>query len=96
MILEIAEITAAPGQADALAAGIARGAMVIRQAEGCQSVQFAQSVEEPQQFVLLVRWRTIEDHLVTFRNGPLFGQWRQEIAGLFVGQPHVLHYPTSD
>ena len=96
MVLEIAEITAAPGQAEALAASVARGAAVIRKAEGCVSVQFAQSVEDPQQFVLMVRWRTLEDHTVTFSNGPLFSQWRQEIAGLFADKPRVRHYPISD
>ncbi len=95
MILEIAEFTALPGQADAFAEGIARGIEVIRQAEGCLGAQVAASVEDPHEFVLLVRWRALEDHLVTFRNGPLFPAYRQHINGLFADAPRVRHYPIT-
>jgi quinol monooxygenase YgiN len=96
MILEIAEYTVLPGRADDFAAGIARGLEVIRQAEGCLSAQVAASVEDAHAFVLLIRWRTLDDHLGTFRNGPLFPAYRQHIAGLFVDAPRVRHYPIGE
>jgi quinol monooxygenase YgiN len=96
MILEIAEYTVLPGRADDFAAGIARGLEVIRQAEGCLSAHVAASVEEPHEFALLIRWRSLDDHLVTFRNGPLFPAYRQHIAGLFADAPRVRHYPITE
>ncbi len=96
MILEIAEFTAVAGKATELAMGLARGIEVIRQAEGCLGVQLAAAVEDPHEVVLLVRWRNLDDHLVTFRQGPLFPAYRQHIAGLFVDQPRVRHYPITE
>ena len=96
MILEVAEYTAAPGQADAFAVGIAKGLEIIRQAEGCLGAQVAAAVENPHEFVLLIRWRRIEDHMETFRKGPLFSVYRQHINGLFVDQPRVRHFPLED
>jgi quinol monooxygenase YgiN len=94
-ILEIAEFTAAPGQADALATGLARGVEVIRTAEGCLDAHWARAVENGDECILFIHWRAIEDHLQTFRNGPLFSAYRQHINGLFVDQPRVRHYPLD-
>lgn len=96
MILEIAEFAVVPGKTDEFVAGLARGLEVIRGAEGCLGAQRAVAVEDPQTVVLLVRWRTLDDHIVTFRQGPLFPQYRQHINGLFVGQPRVHHYPMDE
>jgi quinol monooxygenase YgiN len=92
MILEIAEFTAAPGKAEAFAEGIERGLAVIRRAEGCLSSRASRSLEDPDIFVLLNEWRALEDHLDTFRNGPLFAEYRSHINGLFVDQPRIKHY----
>lgn len=94
-ILEIAEFTAVPGQAEAFAAGLAQGVEVIRTAEGCLDVRWARAVESAEEFVLLVTWRTLEDHLTTFRGGPLFPAYRQHINGLFADAPRVRHYPVA-
>jgi quinol monooxygenase YgiN len=96
MVLEIAEFTAIDGKADEFATGASRGVEVIRRAEGCHSAQVSQSVEDPQQFVLLIQWHRIENHLDTFRNGPLFSEYRSHIAGLFVDQPRVRHFPLKE
>lgn len=96
MILEIAEFTVISGKADEFVAGLTSGMEVIRRAEGCLGAQMAVAVEDAHTVVLLVRWRTLDDHLVTFRQGPLFPQYRQHINGLFVGQPRVHHYPLDD
>lgn len=96
MILEIAEFTAQPGKEAAFIAGIERGLAVIRQAEGNLSAQYLVAVENPAEITLLLRWRALEDHTVTFRNGPLFPAYRAEIAGLFVDAPRVRHYPIAE
>jgi quinol monooxygenase YgiN len=96
MILEIAEYRAITGQADAFAAGIEQGLEVIRRAEGCLSAQVGRAVEDDHEFVILIRWRNLEDHLDTFRKGPLFGEYRSHITGLFVDQPRVRHFPISE
>jgi quinol monooxygenase YgiN len=96
MILEVAEYTVVPGQAAAFMAAMTPALAIIRGAEGCLSAQAIASVEDPHEVTLFIRWRRIEDHLETFRNGPLFPAYRQPLTGLFVGQPRVRHYSVSE
>ncbi len=96
MVLEIVEYRAVPGQGDALFAGLRQALAVIRSAEGCIEAHASQSIEDPDECVVLVVWHRLEDHLETFRNGPLFGEYRQHVNGLFIGQPRVRHYPSDE
>jgi len=96
MVMEIAQFTIPEEHIEQFAAVIQQGAAVIRQAEGCLGVQASQSIEDPSIFVLMIRWRKIEDHTVTFRQGPLFAEYRQHIAGLFTEQPTVRHFPIDE
>jgi quinol monooxygenase YgiN len=94
MVLEIAQYTAQPGKSDELAAGLARGAEVIRRAKGCLSVTPRKQVEDQEQFILTVEWETLDDHLVIFRGSPQFAEYRAHIAGLYVGPIVATHYET--
>ncbi len=92
MVLEIAQFTAAPGKGPQLRARFLAALPIIRGAEGCRSVTLRQQIEDPEQFVLLVEWETLEHHTVTFRSGPRFPEYRSHIDGLFAGAPDVRHY----
>jgi quinol monooxygenase YgiN len=91
MVIEIAEFTAQPGEAEELRAGLMRGLEVIRRAQGCQSALLRRCVEDPSRFIYEITWNTLEDHTVTFRGGPLFPEYRGHITGFFV-EPVVVHH----
>ncbi len=92
MVTEVALINAAPGKEKELGMGIQRGLAVIRQQAGCISATVTRCIEQPERYMLRVEWVSLEAHTVDFRGGPLFPQWRSNIAGLFVGTPEVFHY----
>lgn len=92
MVLEIAHITAQPGKAEALAAGLVAALPVIRGAEGCQSATVRRQIEDPATFILVIEWETLEHHTVMFRGGPRFAEYRSHIAGLFVDPIVARHY----
>ena len=92
MVLEIAELTAAEGKADALAAGLRQALPVILSAQGCLSAEARRCLEDSDRFVLVIHWATVEDHVVTFRQGPLFKEYRSHINGLFVEPIVARHY----
>lgn len=92
MVLEIAEYTAQPGKADEFRAGLLKGAEVIRRAKGCRSVTPRRQIEDPNIFILLIEWDTLEDHTVEFRGSPQFAEYRSHIAGLFVDPIVARHY----
>jgi quinol monooxygenase YgiN len=47
---------------------------------GYHNSLFYQSIENPRQFCLIVWWDSIEAHMKTFREGPLFGVWRERLT----------------
>ena len=93
MILEIADITIAPGQQAAFDAAIQHGlASVVSQAKGFRGFKVNRGVESPERYVLMIYWDTLEDHTVGFREGPLFPQWRAIVGPFFAKPPVVEHF----
>ena len=93
MILEIADIRIAPGQQAAFEDAIARAlTTVASQASGMMGWSVNKGVESPERYVLQIRWATLEDHTVGFRQGPLFAQWRAIIGPFFAQPPQVEHF----
>ncbi len=92
MVTEIAQFTAQPGKADALGEGLRSAMAVIRRAEGCLGITLRRCVEDPDQFIYVIDWQTLEHHTVMFRGGPLFPEYRGHIAGLYVEPVAVRHY----
>lgn len=92
MVIEIAQFTAQPGKAEELRRGLLAAMPVIRRAEGCHSVRLRRCVEDPSVFTYEIEWETLDHHTVTFRGGPLFGEYRSHITGLFVEPVYVRHY----
>jgi heme-degrading monooxygenase HmoA len=93
MILEIAEIRIIAGQQSAFEEAIERGLKtVIAQAKGMRGYKVNKCMESPERYVLQIFWDTLEDHTVTFREGPLFAQWRAIVGPFFAGPPLVEHF----
>ena len=96
MILELADITIAPGQNAEFEAAIRRGiATVISQAKGFRDAQVHKGIESPERYVLTIHWDTLENHTVDFRGGPLFPQWRAIVGPFFATPPVVEHFELA-
>ena len=93
MILEIADIRIQPGQQAAFETAIQHGlATVASRAPGFKGAQVNRGIESPERYILQIRWETLEDHTVGFRQGPLFAQWRAIVGPFFTGPPQVEHF----
>ena len=91
MILEVADIRIQPGRQAEFEAAIVRGVTeVIAQAKGFRGWKVNRGVESPERFLLHIFWDTLEDHTVTFREGPLFPQWRAIVGPFFAITPVML------
>ncbi len=89
MILETAEFTVTDGPAFESAV---RGALPLFHAsKGCEGVTLHRVIEDPSRYRLLVRWATLEDHIVGFRESPAFPQWRAAVSPFFAAPPVVTH-----
>jgi heme-degrading monooxygenase HmoA len=93
MILEIADFRVNPGQQAAFEEAIARAAeTVASKAQGFRGWKVNHSIESPERYVLMIYWDSVDDHMVGFRQGPLFPQWRAIIGPYFAQPPAVEHF----
>ena len=92
MILERALITVKPGQTEAFKTAFAKARPHIEGSKGCRKVEMRPGIEHPEDFLLLVWWDTVENHMVDFRESPAFTEWRALLGPLFASPPAVVHH----
>ncbi len=92
MILERAIFAIKPGQAEDFEAAYAQARKLIEAAKGCRKAQMRRGVENPDSFLLLVQWETLEDHMIGFRESAAFAEWRALLGPHFASPPAMEHY----
>jgi heme-degrading monooxygenase HmoA len=91
MIYEIAEIEVKPGEEAAFEAGVQKAAPLFERAKGCKGMELQRTIEKPSKYRLVVKWETVEDHMVHFRGSDDFQEWRKLVGPYFVSAPVVEH-----
>jgi quinol monooxygenase YgiN len=91
MVTEIAQIEVHAGNEEEFERAVAQAVPLFSSAEGCHGVELHRSVEFPQRYRLLVRWETVEHHMVKFRESEDFGRWRALVGPHFATPPQVEH-----
>lgn len=95
MIIEVADITLKPGTSDDFDAAVVQAVDVFRKADGCLGLHSQRCIEDPLRYQVVIRWETLQDHIVGFRESALFQQWRALVGPYFAGPPAVLHYEIA-
>lgn len=91
MILEIAQIDIKPGFEQEFEDGVRRAPPLFKRATGFHSFQLRKVLELPQRYQLVVRWESMEDHVVGFGGSQDFIAWRQLVGHCFERLPYVEH-----
>ncbi len=91
MIIEIAEIEVKPGEEAAFEAAVAEAASLFKRSKGCRAMELQRGVEKPSKYRLVVKWETLDDHIVHFRASEEFQEWRRLIGPHVAGAPTVEH-----
>lgn len=91
MILEVAEITVRPGAEQAFEQGVAKAAPLFLRAKGCHGLSLHRVVETPAAYRLVVKWETVDNHMVDFRDSDDFQAWRALVGAFFDSAPRVTH-----
>lgn len=94
MIVEIAKVDVKPEAVDAFKTAASVGQKIFSEAEGCLSMEVRQCVEHPASFRMIVLWRTLEDHTVTFRNSEGVKAWRAAIGPYLAAPVEVLNFDS--
>jgi heme-degrading monooxygenase HmoA len=92
MILEVAILSIRPGQSDAFEQAFAQAQRIISSIPGYHSHELQRCIEVEDQYLLLVRWRRLEDHTVGFRQSAEYQEWRRLLHHFYDPFPTVEHY----
>ncbi|QFS94722.1 Antibiotic biosynthesis monooxygenase (plasmid) [Mycobacterium sp. THAF192] len=96
MILEIARITLKPGlDEEFLAVAAEHGAEIFASAVGCAGMQLRKSLEAPDTYIMLVRWHTLDNHLIDFRGSDGFIRWRALTGELYAKPTEIENFEIA-
>ncbi len=92
MILEVAPLQVRAGQSAAFEAAFLEAQRIISAMPGYLSHELQRCIERPGEYVLLVRWETLEAHEVGFRKSAQYQEWKRLLHHFYEPFPVVSHY----
>ena len=92
MILEVAVLNIRPGESAAFEAAFAQASPLIASIPGYLSHQLRRCVENPDRYLLLASWETLEAHTSGFRGSPQYQEWKKLLHHFYDPFPTVEHF----
>ena len=92
MILEAAILNVKPNQENEFEAAFAEAQTIISSAEGYLSHELQRCIETPNRYLLLIRWRSVEDHTEGFRKSAAYVEWKRLLHHFYDPFPTVEHF----
>jgi heme-degrading monooxygenase HmoA len=97
MILEVAILNVKPAQGRAFETAFAEAQGIIASMPGYLSHELRRCMETADRYILLVHWRSLEDHQRGFRGSPQYQEWKRLLHHFYDPFPTVEHYePVGD
>jgi heme-degrading monooxygenase HmoA len=91
-VLEVAILDVRSAACDEFEAAFRTASKIISSMPGYLSHELRRCVEVPNRYILLVQWRSLEDHTVGFRKSPEYQHWRALLHHFYDPFPTVEHY----
>jgi heme-degrading monooxygenase HmoA len=92
MILEVAPLQIRAGQAEEFEAAFLQAQRIISAMPGYLSHELRRCIERPCEYILLVRWQSLEAHEIGFRGSLEYQEWKQRLHHFYEPFPTVSHY----
>lgn len=92
MILETAVLKVKPGKAAEFEQAFEQAQKIISSMKGYISHEMLKCIEKENQYILLVKWETLEDHEVGFRKSAEYQNWKKLLHHFYDPFPQVEHY----
>jgi heme-degrading monooxygenase HmoA len=92
MILEHAILIVRPGQQHEFEITMGKAIPLISASPGFLGIDVRRDVKNANQFLLLVRWKTIEDHTEGFRKSDNYLKWKALLHNFYDPFPIVEHF----
>ena len=92
MIQEMAVLNIVQGQTSAFESAFATASEIIASMPGYISHQLQRCIEDENRYLLLVQWKTLDDHTVGFRDSIQYLEWKRLLHHFYDPFPVVEHY----
>ena len=92
MVLELAILNVAESKADEFEKAFGKARAIISAMPGFVSLELGRNLEHPNRYVLLVRWQSLEDHTIGFRQSPEYQTWKSLLHHFYEPFPSVEHF----
>lgn len=92
MILEVAILNVKQNRTHAFEKAFSKACLIISSMNGYISHQLKKCIENKNQYILLVKWETLEDHTVGFRKSERYKEWSNLLHHFYDPFPSVEHY----
>ena len=92
MVLEVAILDVVPDRTTEFERAFAEAQPIIASMPGFISLELQHCVERANRYILLVRWRRLEDHTVGFRQSADYQRWKALLHHFYDPFPQVEHY----
>lgn len=92
MITEIALLHVKAGMTGAFKASFAQAQSIISSMKGYIEHSLEQCLENDHKFLLLVKWQTLEDHTIGFRQSIGYKEWKSLLHHYYDPFPTVEHF----
>ena len=95
MILEVAVLKIKPGLAGEFENAFKQASDIIASMPGYIDHDLQKCIEVDNQYLLLVRWQTLEHHTIGFRQSDKYQTWKKLLHHFYDPFPTVEHYRTT-
>lgn len=92
MILEVAPLRVREGRSAEFEAAFREAQAIIASMPGYLSHELGRCLERPDEYVLLVRWDSLEAHETGFRGSARYEDWKRLLHHFYDPFPVVSHY----
>lgn len=92
MVLEVAPLQIRAGRESAFEAAFSEAQAIIASMPGYRSHELMRCLERPGEYLLLVRWDSLEAHEQGFRGSPRYLEWKALLHHFYDPFPTVSHY----
>ena len=92
MITEVAPLHVRAGQTAEFEAAFLIAQRIIAAMPGYLSHELQRCLERPDEYILIVRWVSLEAHEPGFRKSPQYQEWKRLLHHFYEPFPVVSHY----
>ncbi|MNP60760.1 Antibiotic biosynthesis monooxygenase [compost metagenome] len=94
MILEAAMLQIKPGLTAEFEASFIQASPLIASIDGYLGHELQHCLEDDHKYLLLVKWRALEDHTVGFRESAQYQEWKALLHRYYDPFPAVEHFTS--